>query len=737
MTRARSALALSLVLAACPRRERPSRPAPAVASPSSPTRGATSTPATPGVMPLDDLFRQGVIDTAGPVVDLGERQSAAFVVGPNPDVDEVNGDTWINAPARLRLRVPLGTGRAPDDAPAPPTSVSFRVRRAAGRGVSIIVDGLLVRRARLPSDAGPSVASFTVPSDRFSRSVADVELRIGGARGAPPAQVDWVHVASGDAPPALVNTLTNDVAVEPTPRRALTFFPPTVLAASLVLPRGATWRASLAAEAPRGGSRPPAPVIARLRAEADGVPDVERRVTVRPNRPWTDVALDLTPLGGRPARLSITATENTEARLAVAAPRLEHPAGAAPPPPAGELRHVVVVVLRGARADRFFPSLSSRLAGGGFARMLREGTGAEATAPSLRSWSSLISATSGLPAETHRVVELTDLLDEEAPTLASTLVEAGVRVRCFSDDPTWFGSGADRGCGQRVGCEDHPGACRADTILQSLATAGLEPTSPTASIVVLRGGALPLDPSNDDILALDPQPYEGTVTPAQTAVLAQRGRRGDVRLEAAAQDRLGLLHDAVLLGVDRALGALLDRVEELGASPRTLVIVTGDRGTPLGEARAVGDGPLSLRVVSSVPVMARGAGFAAGATIAGAVGVIDVAATVLERLGVPVPEAMTGVSLARSQAFHDRVLPVVATTRGEMGLRFADLIALPRPAALGGGMQLIDPREDPLGQSDLALRLPIARALAEFGVATLRPTSATTYRPSTRVVPGT
>lgn len=684
---------------------------------------------------LDTLFREGVIDTDGPVVDLGERQSQAFVVGGASEPTEVNGTTWIDAPTRLRLHVPLGTGRAIEEVPTVPTTVRFRVRRAAGRRVSVIVDGLLVRRARLPEADVPSVVTLSVPPDRFTRSVADVELRFSAVRGAAPAQIDWVHVTHGDAPPALVNTLTNDVGVEATPRRALTFFAPTVLAAALVLPRGATWRASLAAQAPRGGSRPPSEVIAVLRAEADGVAPIERRVRVQPNHPWTAVSVDLSPLGGRAARLSVSAHDSPDARLAVSSSRLEHALVEAPTPPAGVLRHVIMVVLRGARADRFFPSLSPRFAGGGFARMFREGTAVEATAPSLRAWPSLISATTGLSSERHRVVELTDLLDEDAPTLASALAEAGVRVRCFSDDPVWFGSGADRGCSQRAGCTAETEHCRSDELLREFIATGLTPTAQTVTMVVLRGGALPLDPSNEDILALDPQPYEGTVTPAQTAVLAQRGHRGDVRLEPAAQERLGLLHDAVLLGIDRTLGAVLDRIEEQNFSDKTLVIVTGDRGTPLGESRSVGDGPLSLRVVSAVPMLVRGPGFTPNSTLTGVVGVIDVAATVLERLGVPVPDALTGLSLARTTVFSGRVLPVVATTRAALGYRFASLLALPRAVPLGGGMQLIVPGEDPLGETDLSQRLPIARAMAEFGVAGLEPAPGAVYHPSTRVLP--
>lgn len=737
------ATALCVALLSCRGRSAPSSPGP---SPAVATGAGTRREAT-RVVDLTERFQHGLIDTAGPVLDLGEPQAVPWIRATAPmSVEVVNGSSWARVGARLRMRVVIDPTRAPEEPPArPPQFVRLRLRHVTARQLSVIVDGLLVRAALLPAGGESTVLSLAVPSDRFRRSVADVELRFSASRavqqaGAPVASVDWVQLAREEVLPARCVELVNDVTVGGTPRRALTLYAPTELSTLQVLPERAVWRMSLASEAPRGAARDPRPVVATIRAEADGAAVIERRVEVAPNLAWRDLALDLSTLGGRAARLSVRASSPEDApagepfdvRLAVAAPRLER-AVAVAPTRAARTRHVVMVVLRGARLDRFLPRLSPRFPGG-FATMVREGVAAEVTTGALRAWAALQTAATGIAADQHGLQEPTDLLSEEAPTLGTVLAEHPVQTAAYTDEAAWIGSGADRGYGRREGCPEAQPLCRVGPMFETIAENLRVNRGPSFTLLVTRVGTIPLDPPNDLVLALDPVPFEGTLTPAQTGVLATRARTTEIRLEPRDRARLDVLYDASLLAVDRGLALLIERLQAHRLDDSTLILVVGDRGIALADGRYFGDAPIWRPEILSTVLLARGPGIPRGATLRGVVGTLDAAATALDALGVTLPEEFEGVSILEPERLMERALPLVATPRGELGLRFGDWLALPRPAPQPG-VSLFDltgaQRDADLGDAN-----PIARLFAESRITSLRGDGARrSFSRSTRVLP--
>lgn len=696
---------------------------------------------------LTESFRSGMIDTGGPVIDLGEPQSIPSLRTSTPIPSEtVNGSSWARVGARLRLRVVLDPTRGPEEPPSqPPNAVRIRIRHATSRQLAVIVDGLLVRAALLPQGGEANVLSLSVPPDRFRRSVAEVELRFSASRavrqaGAPVASVDWVHFAREDALPARCADLVNDVAVERAPRRALTFYAPTALSTTVVVPERAVWKLALAAEAPHGGARAPRPVVARIRVESDGVAPVDRSVTVRPNTPWQALELDLSQFAGRASRLELRASrpegmdpeELHDVRLAVASPRLERSAPLSPQV-TPRVRHVVMVVLRGARIDRFLPTLSPRFTGG-LATMVRGGVLAEATAGSYGAWAATQTATTGLTADRHGVREHTDLLSDEAPTPATVFAEHGIASAAYSDDAVWIGSGADRGYNRREGCPEAQPLCRVAPMFQAIADSMTTRRGPSFTLVVTRAGTIPLDPPNDLVLALDPVPYEGTITPAQTGVLAARTRYGELRLDPRDRARLDLLYDAALLQVDRGLTVLIERLQNLRLDDSTLLLVVGDRGTALASGRHLGDGPMSRREVASTVLLARGPGLPRGVVLRGVTGTLDAVATALDAFGIALPPEYEGVSLYDAERLAERALPFVANARGDLGLRFGAWTALPRPPPLQG-MSLYSAAEDPLGVDDVGDAHPIARGFAEGVIALVRgDASRRVFARSTRVL---
>ncbi|MFO0624717.1 MAG: sulfatase-like hydrolase/transferase [Polyangiales bacterium] len=697
-------------------------------------------------MDLTERFQHGLIDTAGPVLDLGEPQAMPWLRGSGPlSAEVVNGSSWARVGARLRMRVVIDPTRAPEEPPAnPPQFVRLRLRHVTARQLSVIVDGLLVRAALIPAGGESSVLSLAVPPDRFRRSVADVELRFSASRavlqaGAPVASVDWVQLSREEILPERCVELVSDVTAGGTPRRALTLYAPTELSTLQVLPERAVWRMSLASEAPRGAARASRPVMATIRAEADGVAVIERRVEVAPNVAWRDLALDLSTLGGRPARLSVRADrpenlppdEPFDVRLAVAAPRLERAAVTAPAR-STRARHVVMVVLRGARLDRFVPQLSTRFTGG-FATMVREGLTAQVTTGSVRAWAALQTAATGIAADQHGLQEVTDLLSDEAPTPGTVLAEHAIQTAVYTDEAAWIGSGADRGYGRREGCPEAQPLCRVGPMFQTIADNIRASRGSSFTLLVTRGGTLPLDPPNDLVLALDSVPFEGTLTPAQTGVLATRARTTEIRLEPRDRARLDLLYDASLLTVDRGLALLIERLQAHRLDDATLLLVVGDRGVALADGRYFGDAPIWRPEMLSTVLLARGPGIPRGGVLRGVAGTLDGVATALDALGVPLPEEFGGVSLFEPERLQERALPMVATPRGDVGLRFGDWLALPRPAPQAG-VSLFDLTSS-ARDADLGDANPIARLFAEARITSLRGDGARrTFARSTRAL---
>ncbi|HEY3108564.1 MAG TPA: sulfatase [Chloroflexota bacterium] len=95
--------------------------------------------------------------------------------------------------------------------------------------------------------------------------------------------------------------------------------------------------------------------------------------------------------------------------------------------------------------------------------------------------------------------------------------------------------------------------------------------------------------------------------------------------------------------VDRAIGRLLDRLDELGLADETLVVYTPDHGLALPRAKCSLYGP-GLEVALLVRYPDRG--WAGGRVQAELISNVDVFPTILEALGLAVPPSVQGRSFA-------------------------------------------------------------------------------------------
>ena len=118
-------------------------------------------------------------------------------------------------------------------------------------------------------------------------------------------------------------------------------------------------------------------------------------------------------------------------------------------------------------------------------------------------------------------------------------------------------------------------------------------------------------------------------------------------VSAAELRRIVGLYDGGVSATDARLGRLLDKLEALGLAPSTLVVFTADHGDELFEhQRYFFHGNSVYQGTLHVPLVVAGPGVPAGARLPALVQNVDVAPTVLELLGVPVPGDIEGRSLA-------------------------------------------------------------------------------------------
>lgn len=124
-----------------------------------------------------------------------------------------------------------------------------------------------------------------------------------------------------------------------------------------------------------------------------------------------------------------------------------------------------------------------------------------------------------------------------------------------------------------------------------------------------------------------------------------------------------------LQAVDRAVGSLVDTLDEQGVLDETYIVFSSDNGYSLGEHRFVGKDVLTDEALQ-VPLLVRGPGIAGGATSDLPVTLVDLPATFAALAGVTPGWQVDGTSLAPTlhgdaQAFRDTTLIQTGRTLGD------------------------------------------------------------------------
>jgi len=102
---------------------------------------------------------------------------------------------------------------------------------------------------------------------------------------------------------------------------------------------------------------------------------------------------------------------------------------------------------------------------------------------------------------------------------------------------------------------------------------------------------------------------------------------------------------AMITEVDHYVGKLLDQLDRLNLSDKTIVFFVSDHGEYLGDYHTYGKGSPGQDCISRVPCIVRAPGVSKpGRTVSGLTEAIDVAPTILDLCGIPIPKALQGRS---------------------------------------------------------------------------------------------
>ncbi len=154
----------------------------------------------------------------------------------------------------------------------------------------------------------------------------------------------------------------------------------------------------------------------------------------------------------------------------------------------------------------------------------------------------------------------------------------------------------------------------------------------------------PYDPPEKFLRKFEPEPYEGIADGSLEQI--DEIREKTVQLTEADKKHYEALYDAEVNIADQEIGKILDKLEELGLTENSIVIITSDHGENLYEHNieyghyGVYDSSLRIPLIFSFPKA-----LPQGATETNVVESIDIASTLLEILNIERPKQFQGESL--------------------------------------------------------------------------------------------
>ena len=587
-----------------------------------------------------------------------------------------------------------------------PHVLAFRARAFRDGRVTVYVGEQTVAHARLPTDGSFGIVTVELDAATIPPGEHFVQLRsaaAGTAPGAGPAALalDWIRLAPAGEPVRETAPPPPDrIATVEDGERVLALEDGTSLGWHLDVPAGARLRGavrgngSLRAVAHRDGVPPRE--LASVAATADGAP----------------FDLDLGTVAGDVARIDLVAAGGA---LRVARPAVVTLDGhAAPAELASRPRNVLVYLIDTLRADKLrVYDAQTRVRTPGLDRWLPSATVFE-RGQTQENWTkpSVATLLSGLMPWEHTATTGEAVVPGSVTLLSEELAADGFHTGAFVangyvSDKFGFrqGFGTFRNYireGRRTQAE-HVAA----DVLEWLDARPED--RPFFLYVHTIDPHVPYMPPADVLRTYDPEPYDGPVDFARDRGLLEKIKIGRLRLAPRDRLRLEALYDGEITYHDTHLAAILDGLGRRGLADDTMVVITADHGEELFDHGSVGHGHTVFQELLHVPLLVRVPGLTEGdRRVPDAAGLVDVVPTILDALGRPISEEVTGRSLLPLLRGEADDAPRVAVSGFMNGWR-AILIGRHKLVhRTAQHVQIYDLRADPREQSDVAPNRPLA-----------------------------
>lgn len=220
---------------------------------------------------------------------------------------------------------------------------------------------------------------------------------------------------------------------------------------------------------------------------------------------------------------------------------------------------------------------------------------------------------------------------------------------------------------------------------------------------------VPYQPPRDYLELYDPSKYEGPINFSKKSALLEEIKLGRLPVATRDRERLAALYDASISYHDVYFNVLMNGLEQRGLDADTMVVVTADHGEEFWDHGSVGHGHSLFDELLHVPLLLRVPGVThAGDRLRTNVGLVDVAPTILDALGMDPPEAMTGRSFLPELLGNVADAPRATVSGFMQGSR---ALAAGRYKLVQHELTqsaLYDTRTDPQESKDVAADRPIA-----------------------------
>lgn len=158
---------------------------------------------------------------------------------------------------------------------------------------------------------------------------------------------------------------------------------------------------------------------------------------------------------------------------------------------------------------------------------------------------------------------------------------------------------------------------------------------------------VPYRPPAEHLALYGDPSYRGRVDFSRDATLLENVKLGRLRLDDRDKAHLQALYDGEITYTDVHFAAILDGLDRRGLSEDTMVVLTSDHGEEFWDHGSVGHGHSVYEELLHVPLFVRLPGEPAR-RLRDSVGLVDVMPTILEALGRPLPENLSGRSFLPS-----------------------------------------------------------------------------------------